>query len=201
MVIGAFDMKTIQTIVIMSAILSLAGGLSMQSAFAGGSTTGLSASVTIDPQCELKLAAATPSLAFGAVDPVANSAANGGASNTQGPPISDDGFLITLENGGNQNSDVVVSGDNWDDTPGIGGIEVMSAGKTKFSDTAGFIGSKLALPNAEAAQTPAALTTVVAANPIGTEDTFWDLDVDLDILPSFTSGALVQDIFLDFACV
>lgn len=193
-------MKTLQTIVIMSAILSLAGGLVMQSAFAGTTTeTPLGASVTIAGNCEVVLDNATPSLAFGSVDPVANSAANGGASSTAGSPVNTEGFLLILNNGGNQAANIVVDGDNWEAT---GPVEVMSAGQTKFSDVAGNIGSKTALPNAEVPETPLLLTQIDVGTPdFGTENTYWDLDVTLDTLPTFTSGALSQAITLDFACV
>ena len=193
-------MKTLQTIVIMSAILSLAGGLGMQSAFAGtGTVTPLGASVTIAGNCEVVLDGSTPSLAFGSVDPVANSLANGGASATGTGQQQTDGFLLTLNNGGNQAANIVVDGDNWD---AAGPVEIMSAGQTKFSDTLGVIAGKTALPNAEDVETPLLLTQIEPGTPdFGQEDTYWDLDVTLDIDPTFVTGALSQAITLDFACV
>ncbi len=184
----------------MSAILSLAGGLGMQSAFAGIVTvTPLGASVTIAGNCEVVLDATTPSLAFGSVDPVANSLANGGASATGTGQQQTDGFLLILNNGGNQAANIVVDGDNWE-TGGV--VEIMSAGQTKFSDTLGTIGGKTALPNAETPETPVFLTEITPGGPDnGVENTFWDLDVTLDLDPTFTSGALTQAITLDFACV
>jgi len=194
-------MKIIQTIVIMSAILSLAGGLGMQSAYAGaGTQTPLGASVTIVGACEVVVVSP---LAFGSVDPVVNSFDDGGASITKGTPISTDGFKVTLTNSGNQASNILVDGTNWDDGVGATPLEVMSAGKTKFSDTAGLIASKAALPNNETtpAETPAALIVIEPGTPdFGTEDTFWDLDVTLDLSVTFVSGALSQVITLDFAC-
>ena len=192
-------MKTLQTIVIMSAILSLAGGLGMQSAFAGtGTSTPLGASVTIAGNCEVVIDGTTPSLAFGSVDPVANSLANGGASATGTGQQQQEGFLLILNNGGNQDAEIVVDGDNWD---AAGPVEIMSAGQTKFSDDSGNIGSKTALPNAEDSATPLPLTVITPGTPdFGEENTYWDLDVTLDIDPTFTSGALSQVITLDFAC-
>lgn len=186
----------------MTAIMSLAGGLGMQSAYAA--VTDLGATVTISATCEAVLAAATPSLAFGNVDPVVNSADDGGASATGTASQITDGFKITINNDGNQASSIVVDGTNWEDTS-FTPVEVMSAGQTKFSDTAGVIADKTALPNNEATAPveAAVLLTVIEpdAPDNGVEDTFWDLDVTLDILPTFLTGTLSQVITLDFACV
>lgn len=170
-------MKKIQILMVLTAIFSVATVMGTQQAMAG--TTATTGSVIIDPVCELT---APGTLNFANGDPLNNGAGVG---------VGETAAFVLSNVNGNLDSIVSVSGSNWYASIGDGTDDVMSVGNTKYDDVSGLIAAKTALTGALAG-----ITTVNAGS---TQDTFWDLEIELDLAPSHT-GAASQDITFDFSC-
>lgn len=176
---GAYSMKTIQTIMVVVAILSIPIVMGTQHAMAG--TTGTTGTVTITEVCELIVPG---TLAFSSGDPV---------NNGPGVGVGETSAFVLSNANGNIFSDVDVSGSNWYAQGGTPpASDVMDVTNTKYSTTSGLIGTKTALTSS------AAGLTVIP--PGTTANTFWDLEIDLDIDLAFT-GIAVEDITFEFACI
>jgi len=178
-------MKTIYTIMVMTAILSIPIAFGTQSAMAGAGSTGTSATVTISAVCELT---APGTLPFAAGDPESNGVGQG---------VGETSAFNLANADGNLQSVVGVSGGNMANIVSLF-QDVQSVGFTHYSTTqsseaagAGVTG-KTALTGSSAP-----LTTIPAGS---SQDTFWNLEIALDLDASF-AGSAAQPITFDFTCI
>jgi len=182
---GAFDMKTIYTIMVLTAILSIPIAFGTQSAMAGAGSTGTSATVTISAVCELT---APSTLAFAAGDPETNGVGQG---------VGETAAFILGNVDGNLDSVVGVSGADMLDS--VSPFDpVQSVGFTFYATTSSGeaagagVSGKTALTGGSIA-----LTTITAGN---SQNTFWNLEIALDDDATF-AGTANQAILFDFTCV
>ena len=171
-------MKTLHTIMVLIAIASLPAFIGVQQAMAG--STGATGSVTISGTCEI----VAGSMTFAGGDPTLDCATCGSPGVGQ--------LTVNLANtNGNLQSVTQVLGANWLDSQSPFD-PVQDVSNTKFSATTGTFASK-----ADLSGTLATLVTVpVASN----SDTFWDVEIDLDLDGTF-AGTANQAITFDFACI
>ena len=168
-------MKTIHTIMVLAAIMSVPMFFGTQ-AMAG--VTGATGSVTIAQVCELTVGAMT----FAAGDPISDGAGVGVGQLT-----------VNLENlRGNLNSVTDVSGINW--APQGGGADVMNVEHTVWTNASNIVPFAGKLPLSTIG------VQIASVAPAANVDTWWDVEIVLDGTAGF-SGVAEQAITFDFACL
>ena len=166
---------------VMAAILSVPMALGTQSAMAGGGSTPTTGSLAISAVCELS---APGTLTFNGGNPESNGL-NIGTGETAA-------FVLSNANG-NLDSVVTVLGSNWFDSAGsLGADDVMEETHSRYDTT----GTTAFTAKTQLTTSAAALTTITAGN---TDDTFWDVEIVLDIDATF-AGTANQNITFDFTC-
>ncbi len=169
----------------MAAILSIPIAFGTQSAMAGGGQTGTTATVTIDAVCELT---APATLAFAAGDPEFNGIGQG---------VGETGAFQLGNADGNLDSVVTVLGANMFDVA-TSAIDIQDVGFTFYATTASNEAAGAGVTGKTSLTSAAATLTTITAG--GTQDTFWNLELALDVTPGF-SGAADQAITFDFTCI